>query len=89
MNNPWFKYIVIRVGLFVGLLAIMLALQFDPFFAALISAVVSLAISLLLFEKHRSAVSEDIFRRIQKRNDRDTDVEDAADDSAKGDSKEV
>ena len=89
MKNPWVKYIVIRVGLFVGLLAIMLALQFDPFFAALISAVVSLAISLLFFEKHRSAVSEDIYRRMQKRNDKDTDVEDAADEAAKGDTKDA
>ncbi len=79
MKNPWVKYIVIRVGLFVGLLAIMLALSFDPFFAALIAAVVALAISLLFFEKHRSAVSQDIYARMQKRNDKDTDAEDPKD----------
>lgn len=76
MKNPWISYIAIRVGLFVGILAIMLALQFDPYFAAIISAVISLSISLIFFNKHRSALSEAIYKRTQQKHDTDTRAED-------------
>jgi len=76
MRNPWFNYIIVRVGLFVGILTIMLILQFDPFYAALIAAVVSLAISLIFFGKQRLALSAEIYKRNQRKHDKDTLAED-------------
>ena len=79
MKNPWLNYVLIRLGLFIGILAIMLTIGFDPFFSALIAAGVSLAISLLFFNKHRDALSEAIYTRMNKKSDSDTEAEDVDD----------
>lgn len=82
MKNPWLTYLLLRVGTFVGILAILLLLQLDPFFSSMIAAVLALAISLLFFSKQRDAVSKAIYDARDKKNDTDTDAEDAVDDSA-------
>ena len=81
MKNAWVNYLVLRIGTFTVILTIMLLLQFDPFYAAAIAAVLALAISLIFFNKQRSAVSKAIYEARNKKNDSDTDAEDAADDS--------
>lgn len=73
---------LLRIGTFAGILAILLLLQLDPFFSSMIAAVLALAISLLFFSKQRDAVSKSIYDARNKKNDQDTDAEDAADDSA-------
>jgi uncharacterized membrane protein len=79
MKNAWLNYVLIRLGLFIGILAIMLILGFDPFFSALIAAMLSLAISLVFFNKHRNALSEAVYNRLQKKSDADTEAEDVGD----------
>lgn len=81
MKNPWLTYLLLRVGTFVGILAILLLLQLDPFFSSMIAAVLALAISLLFFSKQRDAVSKAIYDARDKKNDTDTDAEDAVEDS--------
>lgn len=73
---------LLRIGTFAGILAILLLLQLDPFFSSMIAAVLALAISLLFFSKQRDAVSKSIYDARNKKNDQDTDAEDAAEDSA-------
>lgn len=79
MKNPWLNYVLIRLGLFIGILAIMLLIGFDPYFSALISAVLSLAVSLVFFNKHRGALSEAVYNKLNKSSDADTEAEDVAD----------
>lgn len=81
MKNPWVNYLVLRIGTFTVILTIMLLLQFDPFYASAIAAVLALAISLIFFSKQRNAVSAAIYEARNKKNDSDTDAEDAAQDS--------
>ncbi len=73
---------LLRIGTFAGILAILLLLQIDPFFSSMIAAVLALAISLLFFSKQRDAVSKSIYDARNKKNDQDTDAEDAAEDSS-------
>lgn len=82
MNNPWVKYLVLRIGTFAAFLTVMLLLQFDPFFASATAAVLALAISLIFFSKQRDAVSRAFYEVRNKKNDSDTDAEDLAGDSA-------
>jgi hypothetical protein len=81
VKNPWVNYLVLRIGTFAVILTIMLLLQFDPFYASAIAAVLALAISLIFFSKQRNAVSTAIYEARNKKNDSDTDAEDAAEDS--------
>jgi hypothetical protein len=60
----------------------MLLLQFDPFFASATAAVLALAISLIFFGNQRTAVSRSIYEARNKKNDSDTDAEDAPHDPA-------
>jgi hypothetical protein len=82
MNNPWVKYLVLRIGTFAAFLTIMLLLQFDPFFASATAAVLALAISLIFFGNQRTSVSRSIYEARNKKNDSDTDAEDAPHDPA-------
>jgi hypothetical protein len=82
VNNPWVKYLVLRIGTFAAFLTVMLLLQFDPFFASATAGVLALAISLIFFGKQRDAVSRSIYEARNKKNDSDTDAEDLAGDSA-------
>jgi uncharacterized protein YacL len=87
MKNAWANYLFLRIGLFIGILVILLLLNIDQFVAAILAAVLSLAISLLFFNRQRNALSEAVFRRIEKRKkfgetDADSDVENAILDDA-------
>ena len=82
MNNPWVRYLVLRIGTFAVFLTVMLLLQFDPFFASATAAVLALAISLIFFGNQRNAVSRAIYDARNKKNDADTDAEDVPHDPA-------
>ena len=87
MKNAWANYLFIRIGLFVGILVILLLLNIDQFVSAILAAVLSLAISLLFFNRQRNAVSEAVYRSIEKRKkfgetDTDSDHENAQLDAA-------
>ena len=92
MKNAWANYLFIRIGLFVGVLVILLLLNVEQFAAAIFAAVISLAISLLFFNRQRNAVSEAVYRAIEKRRlkgeeDADSDHENAQLDAAEDESK--
>ena len=92
MKNAWANYLFIRIGLFVGVLVILLLLNVEQFAAAIFAAVISLAISLLFFNRQRNAVSEAVYRAIEKRKkfgepDADSDHENAQLDAAEDESK--
>jgi len=87
MKNAWANYLFIRIGLFVGILVILLLLNVEQFAAAILAAVLSLAISLLFFNRQRNAVSEAVYRAVEKRKnlgetDADSDHENAVLDNA-------
>ena len=87
MKNAWANYLFIRIGLFVGILVIFLLFNIDQFVSAILAAVLSLAISLLFFNRQRNAVSEAVYRAIEKRkklgeSDADSDHENALLDEA-------
>lgn len=64
MKNPWLAYTLIRLGMFFGLFIILLVLQFNPYFAAIIAAGISFAISLLVLDRQRDAMSEQVSQRL-------------------------
>ena len=79
MKNPWFMFVTVRVGLFFGILAVMLLVGFEPFFSALVAAALGAAISLFFLGKQRDAVSEDVYRRVnRKKTDPQGDAENEA-----------
>ncbi len=94
MLKSWLTYLALRIGVFAVILAALLLLQLDPLFAALIAAVASLAISLIFFSKQRDVLSAQIYERVQHRakfgqQDADSDLENAALDSAEVDKGEA
>ncbi|MEO0024272.1 MAG: hypothetical protein RL196_713 [Actinomycetota bacterium] len=94
MKNAWANYLFIRIGLFVGILVIFLLLNVDQFVSAILAAVLSLAISLLFFSRQRNAVSEAVYRAIEKRKnqgeaDTDSDHENALLDQAASSAEDV
>lgn len=78
MKNPWVRYLVLRLGTFAVILAILLVLRFDPYFSSIIAAVLALSISLIFFSHQRDDVSKSIYESRNKKNDSDSDHEDAA-----------
>ncbi len=82
MKNPWLAYTLIRLGMFFGLFIILLVLQFNPYFAAIIAAGISFAISLLILDRQRDAMSEQVANKLArdsmgKYQDEQGEVEDA------------
>ncbi len=82
MKNPWLAYTLIRLGMFFGLFFILLLLQFNPYFAAIIAAGISFAISLLILDRQRDAMSEQVAKKLArdtmgKYQDEQGEVEDA------------
>ena len=66
MKNPWLSYTLIRLGMFFGLFFILLILQFNHYFAAIIAATISFAISLLVLDRQRDALSEQVTKKLSR-----------------------
>ena len=60
MKNPWLLYTLIRLGMFFGLFFVLLLLDFNPYFSAIIAAAISFALSLLVLDRQRDAMSEQV-----------------------------
>ena len=66
MKNPWLLYTLIRLGMFFGLFFILLLLDFNPYFSAIIAAAISFALSLLVLDRQRDAMSEQVAKKLSR-----------------------
>ncbi len=66
MKNPWLLYTLIRLGMFFGLFFVLLLLDFNPYFSAIIAAAISFALSLLVLDRQRDAMSEQVAKKLSR-----------------------
>ncbi len=59
-------YTLIRLGMFFGLFFILLLLDFNPYFSAIIAAAISFALSLLVLDRQRDAMSEQVAKKLSR-----------------------
>lgn len=52
--------------MFFGLFFILLLLDFNPYFSAIIAAAISFALSLLVLDRQRDALSEQVAKRLSR-----------------------
>lgn len=69
MKNPWIRYTLIRLGLFFGIFLIFALLIDNIYFAAFIAAAISFAISLLVLDRARDSLSEQIHDKLSRDKD--------------------
>jgi hypothetical protein len=66
VKNPWLLYTLIRLGMFFGLFFVLLLLDFNPYFSAIIAAAISFALSLLVLDRQRDAMSEQVAKKLSR-----------------------
>lgn len=66
MKNAWLLYTLIRLGMFFGLFFALLLLDFNPYFSAIIAAAISFAVSLLVLDRQRDAMSEQVAKKLSR-----------------------
>jgi uncharacterized membrane protein YccC len=76
VKKSWILYIVARVLVFALPLTLLLVLGFNAYYSTGIAAIIGLALSVLLLSRWRSALSEEIYNRVNKRESADTKAED-------------
>lgn len=76
MKNPWIRFAALRLGVFAVVLTILLLLQMPWIFAVAVATAIGFAFSLVFLNKAKSEVSKDIYERINKKGDSDSEVED-------------
>ena len=76
MKKSWILYIVARVLVFALPLTILLVLGFNAYYSTGIAAIIGLALSVLLLSRWRSALSEEIYNRVNNRESKATKAED-------------
>ena len=76
--SPWFRYSLIRLGLFAGTFSLLLVLEIVWWASALFATVISFTVSYIFFAKLRSEVAEDLATRVRnsKNIDDDSAIED-------------
>jgi hypothetical protein len=76
--SPWFRYSLIRLGLFAGTFSLLLVLGIVWWASALFATVISFTVSYIFFAKLRSEVAEDLATRVRnsKKIDDDSAIED-------------
>ena len=81
--SPWFRYSLIRLGLFAGTFSLLLVLGIVWWASALFATVISFTVSYIFFVKLRSEVAEDLATRVRnsKNIDDDSAIEDGEIDS--------
>ncbi len=81
--SPWFRYSLIRLGLFAGTFSLLLVLGIVWWASALFATVISFTVSYIFFAKLRSEVGEDLATRVRnsKKIDDDSAIEDGQIDS--------
>lgn len=76
MKNPWIKFAAIRLGVFAVVLTALLLLNAPWIFAVAVATAVGFAFSLIFLSNAKSEVSRDIYQRINKKGDSDSEIED-------------
>jgi len=66
VKNHWLLYTLIRLGMFFGLFFVLLLLDFNPYFSAIIAAAISFALSLLVLDRQRDAMSEQVAKKLSR-----------------------
>ena len=81
--SPWFRYSLIRLGLFAGTFSLLLVLGIVWWASALFATAISFTVSYIFFAKLRSEVAEDLATRVRnsKNIDDDSAIEDGEIDS--------
>ncbi len=81
--SPWFRYSLIRLGLFAGTFSLLLVLGIVWWASALFATVISFTVSYIFFAKLSSEVAEDLATRVRnsKNIDEDSAIEDGQIDS--------
>ncbi len=81
--SPWFRYSLIRLGLFAGTFSLLLVLGIVWWASALFATIISFTVSYIFFAKLRSEVAEDLATRVRnsKKIDDDSAIEDGEIDS--------
>ena len=81
--SPWFRYSLIRLGLFAGTFSLLMVLGIVWWTSALFATVISFTVSYIFFAKLRSEVAEDLATRVRnsKNIDDDSAIEDGEIDS--------
>ena len=76
--SPWFRYSLIRLGLFAGTFSLLLVLGIVWWASALFATMISFTVSYIFFAKLRSEVAEDLATRVRnsKKIDDDSAIED-------------
>ena len=76
--SPWFRYSLMRLGLFAGTFSLLLVLGIVWWASALFATVISFTVSYIFFAKLRSEVAEDLATRVRnsKNIDDDSAIED-------------
>ena len=76
--SPWFRYSLIRLGLFAGTFTLLMVLGIVWWASALFATVISFTVSYIFFAKLRSEVAEDLATRVRnsKKIDDDSAIED-------------
>jgi hypothetical protein len=69
VKNPWIRYTLIRLGLFFGIFLIFALLDFNIYFAAFIAAAISFAVSLLVLDRARDSMSEQVHDKLARGKD--------------------
>jgi hypothetical protein len=69
VKNPWIRYTLIRLGLFFGIFLIFALLIDNIYFAAFIAAAISFAISLLVLDRARDSLSEQVHDKLARGKD--------------------
>jgi hypothetical protein len=69
VKNPWIRYTLIRLGLFFGIFLIFALLIENIYFAAFIAAAISFAISLLVLDRARDSLSEQVHDKLARGKD--------------------
>lgn len=76
MKNPWIKFAAIRLGVFAVVLTALLLLNAPWIFAVAVATAVGFAFSLIFLSNAKAEVSRDIYQRINKKGDSDSEIED-------------
>ncbi len=76
--SPWFRYSLIRLGLFAGTFTLLMVLGIVWWASALFATVISFTVSYIFFAKLRSEVAQDLATRVRnsKNIDDDSAIED-------------
>ena len=77
--SPWFRYSLIRLGLFGATFSLLMVLGIFWWASALFATAISFAVSYIFFYKLRTQVASDLAQRVSK--SKDTDEDSAIEDS--------